>query len=145
MPAIKTFIDIGASPEAVWRVLTDFAAYPKWNPIIREIAGGSREKTTVKMRMHLPRGGVRKLKVVVTRAIPAAELRWRGKRLIQGIFDREQTFIIVPHGLKGVRLIQRGQFSGFLAPLIMPFIANKTTAAYEAMNKALKKFAEAKH
>ena len=145
MPAIKTFIDIAASPEAVWRVLTDFPTYPKWNPIIREITGSAREKTTVKLRMHLPRGGVRKLKVVVTRAIPAAELRWRGKRLIQGIFDGERTFIIVPHGLKGVRLIQREHFSGLLAPFILPLITAKTTAAFEAMNKALTKFAETKH
>lgn len=145
MPAIKTFIDIGASPERVWRVLTDFSAYPKWNPIFREIVGAAREKTTLKVRMHLPRGGVRKFKATVMRAIPAAELRWRMKLLIQGIFDGEHTFIIVPHGLKGVRLIQREHFSGLLAPLILPFIESKTTAAFEAMNKALKKAAEAKH
>ena len=144
MPAIKTFIDIGATAETVWRVLTDFPAYPKWNPVLREVSGSAREKATLKLRMHSPGGGVRKRKVVVTRAIPAAELRWRGKRLIQGIFDGERAFIIVPHGLKGVRLIQREHFSGVLAPLVLPFIAGKTAAAFEAMNKALKIFAEAR-
>lgn len=145
MPAIKTFVDIGATAETVWRVLTDFAAYPKWNPILREVSGSAREKATLKLRTHLPGGGMRRLKVVVTRAIPAAELRWRAKRPIQGIFDGERAFIIAPHGLKGVRLVQREHFSGVLAPVILPFISAKTVAAFEAMNAALKKFAEAKH
>lgn len=145
MPTIKTFVDISATAETVWRILTDFPAYPKWNPIIREIVGHAREKATLRLRMHLPHAGVRKLKVVVTRAIPAAELRWRGRRFIQGIFDGEHAFIIVPHGLKGVRLIQREHFSGLLVPLILPFVSTKTTAAFEVLNQALKKFAESKH
>ncbi len=32
-------IDIDANPEAVWRVLTDFASFPDWNPFMRNIKG----------------------------------------------------------------------------------------------------------
>jgi uncharacterized protein YndB with AHSA1/START domain len=33
MKEIHTEIEINASAEKVWRVLTDFAAYSEWNPL----------------------------------------------------------------------------------------------------------------
>ncbi len=32
MPELAMQIDLAAPPEQVWSVLTDFAAYPEWNP-----------------------------------------------------------------------------------------------------------------
>ena len=32
MPDLLLDIEIAASPERVWSVLTDFSAYPAWNP-----------------------------------------------------------------------------------------------------------------
>jgi uncharacterized membrane protein len=34
MKEIHTEIEINAPAEKVWRVLTDFAAYPEWNPFV---------------------------------------------------------------------------------------------------------------
>ncbi len=39
MHEIKTEIEIAATPEQVWSILTDFSAYPQWNPFIRSING----------------------------------------------------------------------------------------------------------
>jgi len=50
----------------------------------------------------------------------------------------------VPNGIKGVRFIQREHFSGFLAPLIMRFISEKTLKTFNMMNLALKRAAETK-
>lgn len=36
---LHTEIEIDAAPERVWSVLTDFKAYPEWNPFIRFIHG----------------------------------------------------------------------------------------------------------
>ncbi|MFZ2155466.1 MAG: SRPBCC domain-containing protein, partial [Bradyrhizobium sp.] len=38
---IETEIMIAASPEEIWAVLTDFDAYPNWNPFIRRIGGSA--------------------------------------------------------------------------------------------------------
>src|SRR5208337_3854746 len=39
MKEIHTEIEINAPAEKVWKVLTDFAAYPEWNPFVRCGAG----------------------------------------------------------------------------------------------------------
>jgi hypothetical protein len=36
---LHTEIEIAATRERVWSILTDFGAYPRWNPFIRSIDG----------------------------------------------------------------------------------------------------------
>jgi len=36
---LRSEIEIEAPTERVWGVLTDFAAYPEWNPFIRRVSG----------------------------------------------------------------------------------------------------------
>ncbi|MFQ5793715.1 MAG: SRPBCC family protein [Candidatus Bipolaricaulia bacterium] len=39
MKEIQTEVEIDASAERVWQLLTDFAAFPEWNPFIRRASG----------------------------------------------------------------------------------------------------------
>ena len=144
MPIIKTAVDIAASAEMVWRVLTYFPEYPRWNPFLVSIHGSLSPGQRLKIKARLPQGREYKFSPLVVKVIPASELRWRRRWLIEGIFDREQAFFIVPNGIKGVRFIQREHFSGVLASLIMHFISEKTRKAFNLMNLALKRTAEAK-
>jgi hypothetical protein len=36
---LRREIELDAPPERVWAVVTDFDAYPEWNPFIRQISG----------------------------------------------------------------------------------------------------------
>lgn len=144
MPTIKTAIDVATSAEIVWRVLTHFPAYPHWNPFLVSVYGTPVPGERLTINERYPDGHARKFYAKVVKVIPAAELRWRRRRLIEGIFDREQAFFIIPNGIKGVRFIQREHFSGVLAALIMPLITKKTNKAFSLMNLALKRTAEAK-
>ena len=47
---VETSVDINAGRDAVWDVLTDFASYKEWNPVMRIV--GAREVGT-KLAVHL--------------------------------------------------------------------------------------------
>jgi hypothetical protein len=144
MSTIRTTIDIGASPETVWRVLTHFPSYSKWNPFIREVRGAAEPGARLKLRMRFSGKRSYWFTARVVKTIPASELHWRDRFLFGGLFDSVHAFIIVPNGVMGVKFIQRESFSGLLVPLILPFVAKKRSRGFERMNVALKKLAETK-
>ena len=39
MIRIETSVSLASSPERVWEVLTDFAAFPDWNPLVLRVEG----------------------------------------------------------------------------------------------------------
>ena len=39
MKELYTEIQINASPNTVWKILTDFDDFSRWNPFIKEISG----------------------------------------------------------------------------------------------------------
>jgi hypothetical protein len=143
---IDTAIDIAADANTVWRVLTDFAAYPEWNPFIRSLAGsptlGSRLVAAIQ-----PAGQAAMTFRPVVQIVEApgaaapGKFAWLGKFLISGLFDGRHEFEIVSTAT-GVRFIQREQFSGVLVPLLWKKIGLSTEAGFHAMNQALKVRAE---
>jgi uncharacterized protein YndB with AHSA1/START domain len=78
---IRTEIDIKASAEKVWEVLTDFNNFPQWNPFIRQINGDPKVGTKLKIHLHTSSGKSRTYRPTVTKVEPNRELRWSGKSL----------------------------------------------------------------
>jgi len=52
MHEIETEIDIAANAEQVWSILTDLAAYPSWNPFIRDITGSIETGQRLTVSIH---------------------------------------------------------------------------------------------
>jgi hypothetical protein len=141
MKKIRSDIIMNASPEDVWRILTDFAAYPEWNPFIRTIKGTP--KAGERLEVHLRPPGRREMVFhpKVIRALKGRELRWIGRLLVAGLFDGEHRFTIEPQADGRVRFIQAELFSGLFVPLLPGMIAD-TEQGFIAMNRALKERAE---
>jgi hypothetical protein len=135
-------VDIQASPERVWEVLTDFAAYPQWNPFITQASGSARVGERLTNRMQPVGGRPVTFRPTVLEADPGRRLRWIGRMLTPGIFDGEHTFTIQPLGDGQVRLVQQEQFRGLLAPLMAKSLDRHTLPGFELMNQALKHRAE---
>ena len=144
MLEIHTTIDIAAAPERVWQILTDFAAYPTWNPSMRP-SGLPRTGERLQL-VTLKPSGERGLvfRPTVLAAEPGRELRWLGRLIVPGLFDGEHVFLIEPLGPDRVRFTQREHFTGLLVPLFarMSLYAD-TRRDFIATNEALKARAEA--
>lgn len=142
MLLLRTAIDINASGERVWRVLTDFGAYREWNPFITSISGEVRPGARLEVRVHAPGGRGITFRPTVLVADQNRELRWVGRLLSPGIFEGEHVFQITPLENGRVRLLQQETFRGFLVPVLRRWLDGQTRAGFEAMNRALKERAE---
>jgi hypothetical protein len=142
MKELRTEIAIGASPEAVWAILTNFAAFPQWNPFIREASG--EQKVGGKLRIHIvPPGGKGMVFTPTLLAFETnRELRWLGRLGVPGLFDGEHGFTLEPIDGGQTKLTQREVFTGVLVPLFARSLDDGTRKGFEAMNLALKERAE---
>ncbi len=142
MKELHTEIEINASAERVWRVLTDFAAYPDWNPFVRRIEG----EVSVGARLHVDvqpsRGKRMSFRPTVLVAEPNRELRWVGRLWVPGLFDGEHSFSIEPQVDERVRFVQRERFGGLLVPLLSKMLDGDTRRGFDEMNRALKRRSE---
>ena len=133
---------IQASPQRVWEVLTDFPAYPNWNPFIPRINGAAETGSRLDVQLQPPGGRGMRMRPTVLAAKRPQELRWLGHLGVPGLFDGEHRFRIEPVGADRVRFVQAERFSGLLVPLVLRFVERGTRQGFEAMNQALKVRAE---
>lgn len=139
---IVTTVDIDADAQRVWQVLTDFAAYPQWNPFIRSISGVP--QPGAKLEVHIqPSGGKgMTFRPTVKVAEAGRELRWLGRLLLPGLFDGEHRFVISPLGAGRVHFEHGERFDGLLVPLLRRSLDRDTKRGFAEMNQALKVRAE---
>jgi hypothetical protein len=138
---ILTEIAIDAPPERVWAVLTDFAAYPDWNPFLRSISGELVAGARIDVRMTPGAGRAYRFRPRLQAVVAGRELRWLGRAGVRGLFDGEHAFTLVPLAGGRTLLRQHERFSGLLVPLVGGMLA-RTRRAFDAMNLALKERAE---
>ncbi len=144
MREIHTEVEIAAPAERVWQILTDFARFPEWIPFIRQASGALWVGARLEVRLQPPGGRATTLRPTVRKVEPNREFRWLGHVLVPGLFDGEHIFTIEQLSEGWVRFIQREEFRGLLAPLILRLIGMDTRRGFEAMNRALKARAESR-
>jgi hypothetical protein len=139
---LHTQVDIESSEEKVWAILTDFPAYPQWNPFIKRISGEATPGAKLEVHIQLPGQKGITIHPKVLSAVPGRELRWLGHLVIPGIFDGEHHFLIHATTADKVIFVQEELFKGVLLPFTDKMLA-RTRQGFQRMNEALKERAEA--
>ncbi len=142
MKEIRTEIEIRASAEKVWDLLTDFKNFEQWNPFIRKIEGTPALGTEIKIHLHTSRGKSRTYQPKITKLEPLKELRWFGKSTIPGVFNGERIFVLEPIEGNQIRFIHKEIFTGLLVNLVGNRLDKDMYSSFISMNEALKKTAE---
>jgi hypothetical protein len=142
MKELRTEIEIQASPQKVWQVLTDLNKYPEWNPFIHHAIGIPKvgEKVDITFRSG---SKDMTLHCTVVKAEQNKELCWKYHVILPGLWSGEHSFTIVPLRADRIRFIDVEIFTGVLIPLQAKDIDINSRRDFEAMDQALKMRAEA--
>jgi len=140
MRGFTTTTTIGATPEAVWAVLTDGEGYAQWNPEINRVEGPIVLGEKIKAHVVLHGGRVQAVTVRVTELEPPRHMVWTGG-LPLGLFTGRRTFNLTPREGGIVEFTMNVQFSGPLAPLIAKSLGDRQ-ADIDAFSAGLKAWAE---
>lgn len=139
---IYTEINIHASAETVWKILTDFEKYPEWNPFIQKISGPLKIGSTLEVYIVPPDSKGMKFKPRILACEENKLLRWMGCLWFKGLFDGEHSFELATSADNSIRFIQSERFNGILVPLFARQLDTHTKKGFEAMNLQLKARAE---
>jgi uncharacterized protein YndB with AHSA1/START domain len=118
---LRTSVDVEATPELVWQVITDVPAYPQWAPVLTRAEGTFADGGRV--TLHFPPGQPLLRTTVPARVLevtPCRRLRFalRLARLgVPGMLDTDHTMTIDERD-DGVRLWLQIRFAGLLLPLL---------------------------
>ena len=134
---IKTSIQITATPEKVWKVLTNFQEYKNWNPFLKSVEGHVKKGETIKINAD----GM-KFKPKVLSFEENKQFSWIGKLLFKGLFDGEHLFLIEDNGDGTVTFRQEEKFQGILVGLFAKKLDTDTRQGFMQMNKKLKELSE---
>jgi hypothetical protein len=108
MKELNNEVEIRASAERVWQLLTDFARFPQWNPFIHHASGEAKTGARLEVTTQ-PSGASRTTsRPTVLKAEPNHELRWIERSLIPGLLDVEHIFTIKQLDTTHVRFIDHG-------------------------------------
>jgi uncharacterized protein YndB with AHSA1/START domain len=114
MPAYEASSFINATPERVWPILTDAAAWPTWDSGVAKVDGRVALGETVSITVKANPGRAFPVKVVQLDA-PGRMVFLGGMPL--GLFRGRRTYTLEPEGA-GTRFTMREEYTGPLAGMI---------------------------
>jgi len=140
MKSFSTTIQINASVEVVWKILTDVSAWVHWNTTIDKIEGSIALDS--KVTVHAKASPGRAFPLEVTEFVPNKTMVWTGGMPL-GLFTGKRTYILNDKGDSSAEFSMSESFTGLMSPLITRSIPD-LQPSFDEFAKCLKEYAESK-
>lgn len=134
-------IEIQATPEQIWDILTDLSRYSEWNPLLYRGTGKVEVGETVEVAAKTASKDMNFVCKVV-RVEPNREFAWTFHVIHPFLFRGEHIFQLEPTGEHRTKFIDREQFEGLLLPMQAKDLQTNGLVAMVDMGKALKERVE---
>lgn len=123
MKSFSASANIKASPDTIWKILTDAPNYPTWDPGVLRIEGtiAPGQSVTAYTKMNPNRAFPAK----VTEFVPGQAMTWVGGMPL-GLFKGVRTFTLKPKGDNSVDFTLREEYGGPLLPMFAGSIPDLT-------------------
>ncbi|WP_017327313.1 SRPBCC domain-containing protein [Synechococcus sp. PCC 7336] len=139
MKEYRTEIAINASAERVWRVLTDFSAYPEWNPLVGWLEGDLRPEGRIQMFIK-PLD--RSFHATLKRFQENREMTWVGVRFASWFLSGEHYYRLEITSSNSTQLLHGECFRGAGSGFIRKPMLQKMEDAFIQHNQLLKERVE---
>ena len=136
---VRTEIDIVATPEEVWAVLSDINSWHEWSPIINHSVGDAELGSKLSIIMI----GERKYQdgpeyqPIITHINAPVYFHWRAEMLAGFVMTNDKVFELQATS-NGTRLVHKELFTGMLVPIFSNKFDENIPLMLNAMNQALK-------
>lgn len=137
----RSEIEIQATPEQVWQVLTDLENYSDWNPTLYQGSGKVEPGETVEVSAKTATKDMDFVCKVVEFE-PHSRFAWKFHVIHPILFRGLHRFQIEPLSDQRVKFIDQEQFEGLLLPMQAKDLTTNGLEAMVEMGKALKQRVE---
>ena len=128
---------IRASPEKIWALLTDAAAFPRWNSTVTSIEGEIAAGQTLKLKVHAAPERVFKPKV--SHVEPGRSMVWSDG--MAPMFKGVRTFTLTPNADGSTEFAMKEELAGLMLPMIKGSLPD-FAPVFETYAEDLKRAAE---
>lgn len=137
MAIVFTQVDIAASAEDIWQILTDFARYPAWNPILRKLEQEQDPSAKFVIDLHPPGQINIAFRVEISERIPNLSLAWLGHCWRSDFLSWDHRVEIEPYSW-GCTLRQTARLTGHLIKATPNFMMIPIRNGFAVMNERLR-------
>lgn len=136
MGNIRTEITIAATLSDVWRVLSDTAAWPEWNPLVTSFDGVPEEGRRVRIRLKVKALPAFRVPVCVSALKPGERFSWTFT-LPFGILRAEHSFSLSEGPDGSTRFFDTERFTGLLGGIAGTLMNRFFLDDYRGMDRAI--------
>lgn len=142
---IAETLTIAAPAATVWRVITDFARYPEWNPFVVACRSTLVPGTPIVMRVRVLPFVAQPQRERVFEHVPGRRLRYGIDPMPLGALASSRAHEVEPAEAASSRYVSTFALDGWLAPVVAALFGARLERGFAAMSAGIKARAEALH